>query len=187
MQIFCQTKKYDKAITIFEELSGIDREDLSVRFNIGRLYLEQGRFDDAIREFSLILASKPDYNIVRLYLGVAWKEKGNTQNALEEFQKVNPASEEYLAALDQIIRVYIKSGKLDEGITLIEKRLSETKKKKELYFLLSMLYEEKDDYAKAVEMLEEIRKLSPIMLMCFFKSVCFTSEKASQKSTNNNE
>ena len=39
--------------------------------------------------------------------------------------------------------------------------MPDSKEKKELYILLSLLYEEKMDYAKAIEMLEEIRKIEP--------------------------
>jgi tetratricopeptide (TPR) repeat protein len=115
----------------------------------------------AIREFSLILASKPNNNIARLYLATTWKEKGDTKKALEEFLKVDPKSEEYLTALKQITFIHIKSGSLDEGIEFIRRNIPDSKEKKELYILLSLLYEEKMDYVKAIEMLEEIRKIEP--------------------------
>lgn len=139
-----------------------------MRAEIGRLYLEQNRFDDAIREFSLILASKPDNNTVRFYLAMTWEEKGDIRKALDEFLKISPKSDEYLAALHQIARIHIKLGTVDEGIEIIRKSMQDAKEKKELYTLLSLLYEEKMDYATAISMLEEIRKLEPKNIEALF-------------------
>ena len=96
-----------------------------------------------------------------IYLAMTWKEKGDLKKALEEFLKIDPKSEEFIDALTQITFIHIKSGSLDEGIETIRKHLPGAKKKKELYTLLSLLYEEKTDYVKAIEMLEEIRKIEP--------------------------
>ena len=80
---------------------------------------------------------------------------------MRNFYKIDPKSEEFLDALTQITFIHIKSGSFDEGIETIQKHMPDSKEKKELYILLSLLYEEKMDYVKAIEMLEEIRKIEP--------------------------
>jgi tetratricopeptide (TPR) repeat protein len=92
---------------------------------------------------------------------MAWKEKGDTKKALGEFQKIDPKSEEFLDALTQITLIHIKLGSFDEGVEAIRKYLPDSKNKKEFYILLSLLYEEKMDYVKAIEVLEEVRKVEP--------------------------
>ena len=77
-------KEYNRAIHEFEKLSDIDREDLSLRVKIGLLHLEEERFDEAIREFNIVLASNPGNNPVRFYLALAWKGKGDTKRTIEE-------------------------------------------------------------------------------------------------------
>ena len=83
------------------------------------------------------------------------------QKALEEFLKIDPKSEDFLTALKQIAFIHIKAASIDEGIKTIQKYLPVAQQKEELYILLSMLYEEKMDYAKGIEALEEARKIEP--------------------------
>jgi len=60
-----------------------------------------------------------------------------------------------------LVFLYLKSGALVEGIRTMERFLGETKPTAELYMLLSMLYEEKEDYAKGLASLEEARRIDP--------------------------
>jgi len=46
------------------------------RTKLGLLYLDRDRFDDAINEFTFVLASDPGNSQVRFFLGTAYEEKG---------------------------------------------------------------------------------------------------------------
>ena len=65
--------------------------------------------------------------------------------------------------------------------------MPDSKEKKELYILLSLLYEEKMDYVKAIEMLEEIRKIEPKNVEVLFQIGMLHERKGeSEKALANN-
>jgi tetratricopeptide (TPR) repeat protein len=54
---------------------------------LGKVYLAQGKFDDAIREFEQSLSGSRNEAQVYNDLGVAWLEKGEFNRSLESFNK----------------------------------------------------------------------------------------------------
>ena len=159
--IFVKKKQYNRAIHEFEKLSDLDREDVNLRVKIGLLHLEEERYDEAIREFNIALASKPKNDSVRYYLAMAWRGKGDTKRAAEEFLKIDPKSEEFGGAIKSLAFLYMKSGDLDGGITTMQGYLDRIKDSPDIYMMLALLYEEKQDYRKAIELLKEARQISP--------------------------
>jgi tetratricopeptide (TPR) repeat protein len=65
--------------------------------------------------------------------------------------------------------IYIKSGTIDEGIKTITGYLPGIDRKPELYILLSMLYEEKNDLAAGISALEEARRIEPANLEVLYQ------------------
>jgi len=132
-----------------------------VRVKIGLLHLEQDRYDEAIREFNILLATKPKNNLVRLYLALALKGKGDSGKAIDEFLKIDPKSEEFQTAIKSLTLLYLKSGLIDEGIKKLSELLELKKDDASIYMMLATLYEEKNDYFKGIEVLEQARKYDP--------------------------
>jgi tetratricopeptide (TPR) repeat protein len=92
---------------------------------------------------------------------MSWREKGDIKKALEELGKIDPRAEEFIMALKQMTLIYIKLGTVDQGIRTITDYLPAMDKKPEIYILLSMLYEEKNDFAAGINALEEARRIEP--------------------------
>lgn len=159
--VYTQKKDMDNAILELEKLSDLDRNDLSVRENIGLLLLDKGRFEEAIREFTLILASKPEYDKGHLYLAIALEGSGRYKQALDELLKMDPKGREFLSAVRSLPSLYVKTNSTDEGIGRIQKLLEKDGANANLHLVLSALYEEKADYANAIATLEKARTASP--------------------------
>jgi tetratricopeptide (TPR) repeat protein len=134
---------------------------VTLRVKIGLLHLEEERYEEAIREFNIVLASNPKNGAVRYYLAMAWRGKGDTKKAVEEFLKIDPKSEEFSGAIKSLVFLYIQSGSIDEGITIMQGYLDKIKDNPDIYMMLSLLYEEKQDFKKAIEVLEGARQISP--------------------------
>lgn len=158
--IFVKKKQYNQAIYEFEKLSDLDREDVNLRVKIGLLHLEEERYDEAIREFNIALAANPKNDSVRYYLALSWRGKGDTKKAAQEFLKIDPKSEEFGSAIKSLAFLYIKSGTLDEGITTMQGYLDRIKDNPDIYMVVALLYEEKQDFKKAIELLGEAHKIS---------------------------
>lgn len=159
--IFVKKKQYNRAIHEFEKLSDLDREDVTIRVKIGLLHLEEERYDEAIREFNIALAANSQNNAVRYYLAMAWRGKGDTKRATEEFLKIDPKSEEFSGAIKSLVFLHIKSGSVDDGITIVKGYLEKIKDNPDIYMMLALLYEEKQEFAKAIALLADADRISP--------------------------
>lgn len=62
-------------------------------FNLGLAYLDKRRFDEAIKEFQIVLKQLPDFAKAHNNLGLIYIDQGRTDDAIKEFQavlKINP-------------------------------------------------------------------------------------------------
>jgi tetratricopeptide (TPR) repeat protein len=160
-------KDFDKAKTYFEKILAINpdfdmgREDFSIRESIGYIYMQEGKYDEAIKEFNLILAEKPNQIRIRIYLAMALQEKGEIKPAIAELLKVDSTAKEFPIALKGLLGLYVKAEAVDEGIMQLKSMLQKDEKNVELHLGLASLYEEKDEYDKGIAILEKVRVLAP--------------------------
>nr|BBH89511.1 hypothetical protein KTC_42620 [Thermosporothrix sp. COM3] len=86
-QIFQDQGRYNEAIDLCEQIleSGFDRPD--ARYFLGWLYQEQQRWDDAIRQFQMLL-NDPDYALSCYYaLGQCYRARGDLRTATVHFDE----------------------------------------------------------------------------------------------------
>ncbi len=86
-QTFQAQGRFNDAIDLCEQIieSGIDRPD--ARYFLGWLYQEQQRWDDAIRQFQLLL-NDPDYALSCYYaLGQCYRARGDLRTAAVHFDE----------------------------------------------------------------------------------------------------
>ena len=86
-QTFQTQGRFNDAINLCEQImeSGVDRPD--ARYFLGWLYQEQQRWEDAIRQFQLLL-NDPDYALSCYYaLGQCYRAKGDLRTAAVHFDE----------------------------------------------------------------------------------------------------
>jgi tetratricopeptide (TPR) repeat protein len=86
-QVFQDQGRFDDAIDLCEQIldSGFDRPD--ARYFLGWLYQEQQRWDEAIRQFQLLL-NDPDYALSCYYaLGQCYRARGDFRSAALHFDE----------------------------------------------------------------------------------------------------
>jgi len=77
--------------------------------------IQNGDYDDAIRELKKAVGLRPDYPDLHNYLGIAYGNKGMIDDAVEEFEialKVNPY---YLKARLNLALLYYENDRYDEA------------------------------------------------------------------------
>lgn len=95
-----------KALERFQEAARLAPRDERPHVEIGSLYLDQKRADDAIREFEAALRLSPDSPQARLGLVLAYQQKGDlakAQQLLEAVVGKNPRSGEGQRALADLL------------------------------------------------------------------------------------
>jgi tetratricopeptide (TPR) repeat protein len=84
---------------------------------LGKAYLAQGKFDDAITEFEQALSGSRNQAQVYNDLGVAWLEKGDYNRSLDSFNKALQLDGNLQEALFNRALAYEKQSRFDEAKT----------------------------------------------------------------------
>lgn len=77
-------KRYDEALTAFEQMRGIAPNASSADLGIGQVYLAQGEYDKAIKALTTRFQAS---GITCYFLGAAYAARGDRTKALETMQK----------------------------------------------------------------------------------------------------
>jgi tetratricopeptide (TPR) repeat protein len=120
---------------------------------MGLIYFEKGNYDDAILEFSFVLASNPKDDKVRYYLATAYLKGENHDQAIAEYLKIPPESTLYVDSRENAALILEDLGKSDEAIDLLDRSIRIKPKDTGLYLLLSSFYERGKQVEKALEVL----------------------------------
>jgi len=93
-----------------------DDRSAQEHFRRGLIFLQQGRWDEAIREYQAALRINPEYAEAHYNLGVAYAEQGRLDEAIREWQAALRINPEYAEAHYGLGWAYEKQGRLDEAI-----------------------------------------------------------------------
>jgi len=75
------------------------------RYNLGNIYLGQGKLNEAIREYRACAAIVPDYDEVHNNLGIALDRSGRSAEAIVEFKEAVRLNRRNMNAANNLQRV----------------------------------------------------------------------------------
>jgi tetratricopeptide (TPR) repeat protein len=145
----------DKAEREINAIKGLSQPGGPDRQALGLVFLRQGRLDESIEELGMIVSAWPKDHKTRYYLAIAHEEKGEKGKAIEHFSLIPPDSEFYPNARIHMAYLLESEKRLDEAIAAMQEALEKVKNKIEFYLVLGSLYEDKKDYRRAKEVLQE--------------------------------
>ena len=100
-----QTQKLDEAIGVMETVLGRFPANLTLKFELGRMYFNAGKVQEAARQFQDIVNLSPNNSNARYSLAVSAERLGQTKKALDEYRKVfelNPEVEALRVKVQQL-------------------------------------------------------------------------------------
>lgn len=101
-----QNKEYDKAIEELKELIKLNPAGASASYNnIGMCYKDQGKYEDAIKNFEQSVKEKPDFATAHNNIGECWEKLGNKPKAIESYKKALASDPNNQTAKDNIQRL----------------------------------------------------------------------------------
>jgi Flp pilus assembly protein TadD len=122
---------------------------------------DQGRFDDAVREFESLIRERKDLTWAYLFLAETHLASGrgpDAVRALESGVRANPESFTLLAACGELL---IQSGDLDSAIGVLEKAISLIESDPAVWDNLGFIYWRKGVFDKASEYYRKALALDP--------------------------
>lgn len=108
----------EEAITKLENLITKEPWNIEAHFQLGRLYYNAGRVDEAIGLFKAVTLVVPQHSNALYSLGLAYIEKGRTQEAILLFERVlelNPGSQDVIQKLETLKRQAEPEEQEEEG------------------------------------------------------------------------
>ena len=76
-----------KGVTLLREVTKTDSNNISANIILGKLAIQSGQFDKAIKRLELVLSLKPDNTEALYFLAEAYKGSGNKQKAITLFEQ----------------------------------------------------------------------------------------------------
>jgi tetratricopeptide (TPR) repeat protein len=142
-------------------------EDPQYQYNVGLVYIQNDRLDEAIRYFKKALALKPNFDMALNALGLTYFMKGEFQTAAGYFEKclvINPGLTE---AHNYLGSVYQELGYLDKAEIEFRKAIEDkTYLSRELpYYNLARLYLSQDKDKEAYDLINTALEINNRMVM----------------------
>jgi tetratricopeptide (TPR) repeat protein len=142
-------------------------EDPQYQYNVGLVYIQNDRLDEAIKYFNRALALKPNFDMALNALGLTYFMKGEFQTAAGYFEKclaINPGLTE---ARNYLGSVYQELGYLDKAEVEFRKALNDkTYLSRELpYYNLARLYLSQGKDKEAYDLINTALEINDRMVM----------------------
>ena len=109
-------------------------------FGLGMVYMEEGRYDEAIRELEKSLQEKPNFIPIMRTLGEAYQMNDQAQKALTVLKRVLELNHRDVAALYLLGITYESLGKNSKAIRLFEKLSYLKPVRIDVYYHLGLCY-----------------------------------------------
>ncbi len=150
--------------------------------NLGNIYRNTGRFDEAIHEFRHALSLYDNYLDAHNNLGVTYRKKGMLKEAISEYEKVLQLSPGYPYAHNNLGVLYARANLLDHAIAEFHNAISIKPDYPDAHNNLGATYMGKGMYEKAIqECLEAVKYSNRYSDAYYNLSVAYLNNKQFDK------
>jgi len=148
--IFMKTNQPDRALEELKEIRAFATDVLRIDFTMGRVYMEQKRYDEAIKKFKSVLDENPEFMPARALLALTYHELSDDEAAKNLLRQVKPADQGYEEAVLLMVRIMQEA----KDLIGVERELSERILNKEtrqasFYSALASLYKKDNKIEQA--------------------------------------
>ena len=154
--------------TIYRATAGSSPGSPRARYNLGNIYLAEGRLDEAVREYRASLRIKPGDARCRGNLGKALLGLNRIPEAVREFEGAVSLRPENPPALTKLGAAYGLSGRPHDAVRVLQRSIIFDKNQPEAYNNLGSVYTRLERYDEAVRAYREALTLNPGMIEAVF-------------------
>jgi type IV pilus assembly protein PilF len=142
-------------------------EDPQYQYNVGLVYLQNDRLDEAITYFNKSISLKPDFDLALNALGLTYFMKGEFPRAVDYFEKCLGIRPGFTEARNYLGSVYQELGYLDKAEIEFRKAMTdENYASRELpYYNLARLYLTQGKDKEALDLVNTSLELNDRMVM----------------------
>jgi tetratricopeptide (TPR) repeat protein len=119
-----QTRYWRKNESLWLHTLAVTQNNDAAHNSLGDVWLNDGRVDDAMREFQAALKITPDFFIARNNLGLAYLQKGELADAITEFRRALSRDPQNVKCRFNLAAAFLTSGRAAEAISEYQKALA---------------------------------------------------------------
>ena len=175
IRLYLHQKKIDEALVELERLRAIREDDERLDLTIGRILLDQKRYEEAAGHFSRVLSENSNApDAVRTMLALTYYESGKFLQARQALAGIQPESDVFEDSI--LMRIRILQEEEDLGAAeklLLEMIAGEETRRKEFYFVLASLYRKQDRPEEGRAVFSQAEKAFPDNAKVVFEHALF--------------
>ena len=152
----------DAARAEFHRLRSREAAPGVARMKMALIHYELGNLEDAVTEFSLALAERPDDHRVRFYTGLTYGRLEDDEAAVRHFERIPADSEYFVDSRVQLASAYEGQERFPEAVTAIRAAIDkDDSRRKELFRFLAEVYRKAKDFPNAISAMHTVVELDP--------------------------
>ena len=133
----------------------------SARFNLGRIYLEEGDLPSGITEIQEALRLYPTFAEAHETLGLAYTEQGRYDEAITHLQQAITLHPGLAVSRNHLGRLYMALGRFEDAITTLQELVQLQPEAAAARHNLAIAYARKGEQDKAVAQFRQALRLQP--------------------------
>ncbi|MBC8173542.1 MAG: tetratricopeptide repeat protein [Chitinophagales bacterium] len=152
---------YDKAIVLFKEVLKLDPENSPALYELGKIYFEYGRMDDAKELARLASTYDPANEYYQLLYGDILLYMLQYQEAAKVYENIIQKHPDKIDNYYQLAYIYDRSGNTQKSIDLLLEIRKKFGRDESALVELQRLYVKNGDISNAIEILDELIRSNP--------------------------
>jgi tetratricopeptide (TPR) repeat protein len=144
-----------------EKLAIFQDDTVEVHANRAMILFQQKQYTEAIGEFELVLAKKPDYSTARYFLAHSHLRLRDYDTALENLAKIAPNDRFYVNSVESRAHIFRRLGRLPEAETILKQAVAAYPEDTGLRRALGLVFSTLGRHEQAIEQLEKSIDLKP--------------------------
>ena len=148
-------------VAFYEEILRYSPDSIRITNNLGNLYSEEGRLDDAAKMYQKIidnpgnLFAQPYYNLGNIY-----RDQKNIEAAIGLYKKAIEVDPAFSFAYQNLSVIYANRGQLVDAAEMLEKVKELRPAEPRVYYNLALIYTAQNKFSLAIANLEQGLKFS---------------------------
>ncbi len=146
---------------VYAEAVQLDPDFPSTRFNLGRMYLEQGLIDEGIAEIREALRVHPAFAEAHETLGMAYTERGEWDAAITHLNQALSLNPQLATGRNHLGRLYLAQDRFDEAISTFQELVNQHPEAAEARHNLAIAYARQGNREQALAHFQTIMRRQP--------------------------